>query len=322
MTLIKLFLILALSFCSTLPLYTQSQELPENTVKVKITEVLAKSVPEIEEIIGTVRPKNSARISAKVTATVVDILVKPGDTVKKNDILAKLDHREAQAQFIQAQADYERYQALLKKQAVTQAEFEAVRTRYELSQAVLSYFSISAPFDGLVVQKFCNAGDLATPGQALFIIEGTNEFRLEATVPDRFIGVVQMSDKIQSKIESTKDSCEGVIEEMIPASDPSSRSFLVKISLNCSKALKSGMFGRANLIVGERPGLFTPNSAIHQNGQLTFVYIVNDGRAQMRLVKTGKTFNGQTDLLSGVNPGEKVIVNSKGIITDGCRIKE
>jgi len=322
MILIKLFPILALSFFSTLPLYAQGQELPENIVKVKTTEVLAKSVPEIEEIIGTVRPKDSARISAKVTATVVDILVKPGDMVKKDDILAKLDHREAQAQFIQAQADFERYKALLEKQAVTQAEFEAVRTRYELSQAVLSYFTISAPFDGLVVQKFCNAGDLATPGQALFIIEGTNEFRLEATVPDRFIGVVQMSDKIQCKIESTKDSCEGVIEEMIPASDPSSRSFLVKINLNCGKTLKSGMFGRANLVVGERPGLFTPNSAIHQNGQLTFVYVVNDGRAQMRLVKTGKSFNGQTDLLSGVNSGEKVIVNSKGIVTDGCRIKE
>jgi RND family efflux transporter MFP subunit len=293
---------------------------PAPPVKVQTIVLEPRKLPEPYDVVGTVRPRVSATIAAKLTAVILSIAVQPGDAVKSGAPLARLDDREARAEFERAQSEYNRFQTLLKEQAVTRAEFDAIEARYRVARAALSYTVISAPFDGIVAEKLCEAGDLATPGKALFLLEQPGEFRLEAYIPERFAAAVNVGTEVRVFLEAAGGECDGVVGEVTPITDPATRSFLVKVDLQPAKPLKSGMFGRAQIVVGERTTLFAPKSAVRQRGQLTFVFVVGDDRARMRLVKTGKTIGDQIELLSGVAGGEKVIVEPRDTLLDGRRV--
>jgi RND family efflux transporter MFP subunit len=290
-------------------------------VKAEVVGVQLQKVPDIYEVVGTVRPRVGATVSSKVLATIQQIPVKPGDVVKEGAVLAQLDDREMRAAFERAQGDYERAKKLLDEGVATAAEFQSAEERYRLAKATLSYATITAPYAGIVADKLCEVGDLASPGKPLFTIEQTDAYRLEAYVPDRFAGAVPVGATVHVIVEAVNGECDGTVGEVVPASDPVSRSFLIKVDLHPRKPLKSGLFGRAQIVVGERTGLFVPKTAVQERGQLTFVFIARDGRAQMRLVKTGKPFGDKVELLSGVEAGEQLVVGASGELADGRRIQ-
>ena len=151
-------------------------------VKVQTIEAQIQRVPDIYEAVGTVRAKLTATVSAKMMATIQEVLVRAGDPVRRGQELARLDDRDLRAEYERAKADFARSKALLEKQAATPSEFDAVQSRYRVAEANLSYTSITAPFDGVVGQKLCDAGDLAAPGKALFLVEQPTDFRLETQV--------------------------------------------------------------------------------------------------------------------------------------------
>jgi RND family efflux transporter MFP subunit len=282
-------------------------------VKVETVEIQLQRTPDIAEIVGTVRPKQLADVSPKIMAAILEIPVKAGDAIGAGQPLAKLDDRELRAEFDRAKADFDRYKTLLAQQAVTPAEFQQVQSRFRVAEAALSDAQIVAPFDGVVVRKFGDVGDLASPGKPLFVVEQPFDYRLEANVPERY--PVSVGQKMFVLIDATGEKCEGTVGEVVPAADPVSRSFLVKIDLQCRQALKTGLFGRAQLMLGERFAMFAPKSAVHERGQLTYIFVARDGHAQMRLVRTGKSYLDALEILSGLQSGERVIVT--GEVADG-----
>jgi len=290
------------------------------TVKVQTMEVRLQQTPELYESEGTVRAKVTATVSAKVMATIQQVSVQPGEVVHKGQELARLDNGGLRAEYEHALADFDRAKALLQSQAETPAEFDAVKSRYGVAAANLSYANITAPFDGVVGQKLCEAGDLASPGKPLFVVEQPTGFRLETQAPERFASMVHTGQTVQVSIDATGEKCDGAVAEIDPVGDPSSHTFLMKIDLLCKRALQSGMFGRAELPVGERPVLFVPITAVREQGQLTFIYVAADGRANLRLIKAGKQYADLIEVLSGLQPGEQVVVRADGELTDQQKI--
>lgn len=310
-----------LTFITALALATACGHKAERTettlpsVAVQTMEAQVTRTPNVVEVIGTVRAKLNATVAAKVTATVREVAVKAGDFVAFGQPLAKLDDRDLRAEFDRAKADYDRFKTLLDKQAATRAEFEAVESRYRITEASLSYAQILAPFDGQITSKSCDVGDLATPGKTLFTLDQPTDYRLEVNVPESQALGVAAGKAIYCVIEATGEKCDGVVDEVLPAADPATRTVLAKIALKCRQPLKSGMFGRAQLLLGERLAMFVPKAAVHERGQLTFVFIADAGKARMRLVKTGKTYLDAVEILSGVQSGERVIL--AGDVADG-----
>ena len=286
---------------------------------VKVQTVIARTqrTPDVYDALGTVRARDSARVAAQVTAVIHKLSAKLGDSVKAGQVLAELEDRELRAEFDRARAEYNRFKILLEKQAATQAEFEAAEARYHVTEAALSHTRLLAPFDGLVTQKLVEPGDLALPGQTLFVLEKPGDFRLEVDVPERLIATLQAGQKTYVRIEATGEQCDGTISELGPAADPATRTVLVKIDLACRQALRSGVFGRAQLILGERFGMFVSKAAVHTRGQLSYVWVVVDGAAHLRLVRTGQTYLDGVELLSGVQDGEPVVVSATDEIQEG-----
>ena len=286
-------------------------------IRVQTLEAQLTRAPNIVEVAGTVQARRTATIAAKITATIRAVAVQPGALVTAGQVLAQLDDRTWRAEYNRAKADYDRYHALQEKAAATPADVEAVLMRYRVAEAALSDCQLVAPFAGQVTTKSCDVGDLATPGQRLFTLAQATDFRLEVNVPERAAASVVLGQSISCVIEATSEKCAGQVDEVLPVADPATRTVLAKISLRCQKTLQSGMFGHAQLVLGERTALFVPQAAVHERGQLTYVFIAAAGKAQMRLVKPGASQLESVEILAGVQPGERLIISSEKEISDG-----
>jgi RND family efflux transporter MFP subunit len=291
-------------------------------VLVEIFGVALEVVQDRYEAVGTIRPRTSAKLASQVMATIESVAVEPGDAVEAGQQLAALDDRDLRAEYDRARADYERFRRLLEKNAVTQAELDVVESRFRVARAALSYSEIRAPFAGVVVQKLCDAGDMAVPGKTLFEIEAANAFRVEALIPERYGRFALVGAATEVRVDASGERCSGSIGEVVPGAQAETRSILVKIDAACGGPLQSGGFARARLPVGERSVISVPPAALRRTGQLEYVYVVHDGRAAMRLVKPGPARDERVEVLSGLEPGDRVIVRAEREISDGQPIRE
>ena len=299
------------------------------TVRAQVIE--SKKRVATEEVVGTVRAKLRSVIEAKVSGKIEQMLVVPGQQVKAGETLAVIDAREVRARYDQAvalrqqaDADLKRLTSLFEQKILSQAEFDGAQAKARVSVAtmteaetLLSYTKVTAPFDGVITRKHADVGDLATPGKPLLDMEDSTALRLEADVPEAVVGKLSLGDKLPVRIAALEKELEGVVSEIAPTADSGSRTFLVKLDLPGTTGLRAGQFGRVAMPVGETSALRVPVSAVVQRGQMELVFIISDGKAQLRLVKTGKRLGNEVELVSGVSAGERVVVENVVGLVDG-----
>ena len=298
-------------------------------VPVRLQTIEAKPHVAAEEVVGTVRPKLRSVIEAKISGRIEKMLVVPGQEVKAGELLVQLDAREAKAKLDQAVAvrqqaenDLKRYEVLRAKQVVTPADLETAQSKAQIATAAaaeaetnLAYATITAPFDGVITRKLADVGDLAVPGKALLEIEDPRVLQFEAAVPGAVIDHVKLGARFPVRVVSNE--LEGTVSEIAPSADVTSRTFLVKLDLPDATGLRAGQFGRVAIPMSETHVLRAPASAVVQRGQMEFVFVFADKRAQLRIVKTGRRFGNEVELLSGVSAGEQVVTDHAASLVDG-----
>jgi len=255
----------------------------------------------------------------------------PGQKVKAGDLLAHLDAEEIRAKLDQALAveqqavgDLKRYQKLLETAAATQAEFDAVQARERVAagavkeaQTMLGYADVAAPFDGVVTRKLADVGDLAIPGKPLLDLEDPSHLRFETDIPEAIIDRVALGAVMSVQVPNVAGALAAAVSEIAPAADPNTRTFRVKLDLPAAAGLRAGQFGRVAVPLAERMALRVPASAVVRRGQMELVFVVVNGHAQLRLVKTGKRIGDELELVSGVDAGEQVVRDDAGQLVDG-----
>ena len=242
-----------------------------------------------------------------------------------------------------AGATLKRYQQLYEKKSVSPQEFDEIKARYQstearrdmaragqvqanagLTQARTSfgYTRIHAPFAGLVTEKKADAGTLASPGMPIFTIEDTRSYRLEVTVDESELRLVRAGQVSPVMIDALGNvQLSGKVVQIVPAADPASRSFLVKVELPADVRLHSGLFGRARFSRGERSALLIPRTSLVNRGQLQGVYVLDANQiAGLRYVTLGKSTGEQIEVLSGLQDGEKLVAVAGDRDLSGKRI--
>lgn len=304
---------------------------PLPTATVHVQTVASKPHVATEEVVGTVRSKLRAVLEAKVSGRIEQMRAAPGQTVKRGELLLQVNAPEIQAQLDQARAqldqaerDFQRFATLVEQNAVTRQEFDAAQARQLVTRAnvaaaetMLGYVRLTAPFDGVITRKLADVGDLAAPGKPLLELEDPAVLRLEANVGEALIDRIQQGQSLEARVPALTNSLQATVAEIAPAADPASRTFLVKLDLPPTPGLRAGAFARLSVPVGESRALRVPAEAVLQRGQLEYVFVAADGRAQLRLVKTGKRFGAEVELLSGATAGEKVIVSGGAQLREG-----
>lgn len=301
------------------------------TAQVRVKSVESKQRALTEEVLGTVQAKLHATLEAKLSGRIDKMPVLLGQPVKAGELVARLDVAEIKARMEQAEAglqqaerDWKRTSALFAQQAATQLDSDAAESRYRLAkaavaeaQAMMSYVEILAPFAGVVTKKWADVGDLASPGKPLIGIEDPSMLQLEADVPDAIASRIQQNDRLSIQVDSVEGELAGTVTEIAPTADPASRTFQVKLDFPQNARLRSGQFARLIVPIGESNSLRVPVSAVVVRGQLEIVFVVTNQRAQLHLVKTGRTIGNEVELLAGLGSGESIVVEGAAQLIDG-----
>jgi RND family efflux transporter MFP subunit len=306
-----------------------SSNLPPGAVRVQTVQ--SKSHVITEEVVGTVRAKLHATLEAKLSGRIEKMPVMLGQQVKAGELVARLDVGEINARLEQAEAaleqaerDWKRSSSLFEQQAVTRAERDVSESRHRLAQgavteakAMLSYVQVVAPFDGVVTKKWADVGDLAAPGKPLISIQDPTALRLEAEVPQAIAAQIRREARLSVRVDGVSGDINGTVSEIAPTADSVSRTIQVKVDLSAQPGLSSGQFARLLVPLGESSSLRVPVSAVVQRGQLEILFTVANQHAQMRLVKTGKRDGDEVEVLSGLHPGDVVVIDGASKLTDG-----
>jgi membrane fusion protein, multidrug efflux system len=184
----------------------------------------------------------------------------------------------------------------------------------------LSYATLAAPFPGLVTERRADPGSLATPGAPLLTVEREGNLRLETSIDESRLGLVQIGEHVAVEIDGLKRTVSGRVAETVPTIDTATRSFTAKIDLPAGPGLRAGMFGRAAFPGGRREALLVPQSAVLERGQIRSVYVVEGATARLRLVTLGETRANRCEVLSGLTSGEKILVAPPPLLSDGSRV--
>lgn len=265
------------------------------------------TVPVVEEAVGTVRPLREVTVAAQVTARVVAVRAKVGDRVAAGSPLVVLDDGDFVARFTHAKAQYERVKGFLARQAATAEQMEAADAEYQQAKMAMEHTRIAAPVDGIVSERHVEPGDLAVPGRPLLAVLDPAALRLDARVREGSIARIAPGATLEVAIPAANSTIPGTVAEILPAADPRSRTFEVRVNLAARPGVSPGMFGRLRLPVGDREVVRVPAAAVERVGQLETVLVQSDDGWRRRLVTTGAALPDATiEILSGLAGGEIV----------------
>jgi RND family efflux transporter MFP subunit len=250
-----------------------------------------------------------------------------------------------------ARATHARYQALLAQVSVSRQEFDEVQARFRQSQAALaqsedmlkaagervrqaeaaltsarvsqSDATVRAPYDGVVTAKHVEVGDLAAAGMPLLGLEKEGAHRVDVFVPVAYVARVAPGGPAAVRLDLQEPlQLEGTVVTVVPAADPGSRSVLVKIRLPAASGLRSGMFARVALAVGEQRLIAIPASAVVTRGQLSGVFVLAaDNVARFRLIRIGRRLGETVEVVAGLAEGARFVVDPAPPMADGRRVE-
>ncbi len=288
---------------------------------------------------GTIRSRSIAKIAPKFNARILEVTVDAGDSVKKGDVIAKLDEQAmragyqeaiatlnaAQAQAKKAIADERRIKDLYRKEAATRQNYDAAVAQASTARATVKHarsavkqvhvnlaeLVLRAPFDGVISERLKEPGDMGLPNDPIVILQKPDNLRMEATIPTHCAQRISLGMAVNIRIDSLNRTIPATIDEIAPRIDPLTRTQLIKASLPTSDGLIPGLFAwLEQSCENHHSVLMIPVSAVLHYGQLEAVKIVDNNQLYTRHIRTGKKMGDKVEVLSGLRAGETILINS------------
>jgi RND family efflux transporter MFP subunit len=321
------------------------------TISLKAANVQKINLGSAQSYPATVEPITKVQISTRISGWVATIPVKEGDKVEKGQLLIKLRDNDINAKLLQAEAaisaatthfnntqtNLKRIERLFDQNAATQKELDDMKAAFSAAEAQLitakqqkaeilemqRYFEIRSPISGVITRKFINSGELATPGVSLLVVEDLHQVKVVSKVPETLFKTLTPGDDVWVKVgEPIAGSVSGKINRIIPGADPRSRQFDIEILLdNPGFRIQSGVYATVNFTGSGELGLYIPEVALFNRGQLEGVYLIDDGIAKLRWVKTGRKIGNMVEILSGLNENEQIVLEPTTGIRDGIPVE-
>lgn len=271
----------------------------------EISAMLERTQASIEEA-------NKALLMAKANEKLAYNTFKRYENLYKEQAISKQEFEVKETAYLVAKGEVERLENVIK-----QAEAERARVK-----GMQSYLFVYAPVSGVVTKKFVNPGTNVLPGMQLITIEPEYDLRAEANVDEKVLGLIKPGMKLAVNVEALNKEFIGVVSEIVPAIDPQSRTFKVKIDLPRNKDLAIGLYATVKIGMGTKESILIPKTAIYKKGQLDYVYVVGkDKKLSLRLVRTGNAVNEMVEILSGLNDGEKIVKVITENIQEGAELQ-
>lgn len=315
--------------------------------KLPITSVERRSAPAEIEVEGVVVGRYEAVISSRLAASVATVPAVPGQTVRAGTVLVRLEEQETRGALAGARAavessnialdlakkNRERFERLEGKAAAAAVELDRARQEEATARAAASSATaalrraeidsaqtvLTAPFDAIVVERLVSPGDLAGPGRPLVRIASLSGRRVEAAPGEHDAAALASGAEVDVAVGGR--TVRGHIAEIVGAVDPSTRRRTVRVDLPSDFEPPLGSFARVVLPGPVAPRLLVAEKAIVARGGLEIAWVVGaDGHAVLRYVRTGARRDGQVEVLSGLEAGERVVLDPPADLQAGTRV--
>lgn len=230
---------------------------------------------------------------------------------QKSVSLQEIDEVSRRAEAANANADAQRAQA------------DSARARESETRTMLGYTRLVAPFAGVVTSRMADPGTMASPGVPILQLDKAGPLQLNVSVDESAIGAIHKGMHAPVTGNAVSTAIVGIVAQILPAADPSSRSFIVKIDLPASAWLRAGMYAAASFATGQKQTTVIPRSAVVTRGSLTCVYTLDSqGMAQLRYVTLGSQQGNLVEVLSGIAVGEKLVASPSDRELAGKRVTD
>lgn len=216
-----------------------------------------------------------------------------------------------------------RAQAAATQLEAAESQLDAAKAEGAGAHIMAGYSIIAAPFAGMITARHVDPGALATPGTPLLELERGGELQLQVTLDESLLHNLKIGDAIDANVPSAASQAfRGRVAEIVPAADPASHTFLIKIELPTSSRLRSGMYGTAAIQGSARPAFLIPQAAVLAHGSLNSVWVLDSNHvASIRYVTLGNRVGQKVEALSGLSSGETLVLSAGDRELAGCRIE-
>lgn len=304
------------------------------TVAVVSRQMLADEV----ESVGTAQANESLNLTAKVSDTVTAIHFNDGGFVEQGDILVELTNTaetarltEARAAEADARRQYDRLQALIETNLISQTDLEEARTRWETADARLEGVIanmddrvVRAPFTGVLGFRNISEGTLVTPNTVITTLDDISTIKLDFNIAEVFLAQLQPGQTIKANsIVYRGVDFEGVVSSVGSRVDPVTRSVQVRAEIaNPDGMLRPGMLLTVGLTLNERDTIVVPEAAVVPSQGRQFVFVVDEESVVRRVeVELGRRRPGLVEIISGVVPGQRVVTQGIAQVRPDSRVR-
>jgi membrane fusion protein (multidrug efflux system) len=328
--------LLLLNACSQKPAATaQTQdERPEN---VRVWEVAPSDLDEWLLVTGRLRADRATDISCEETGVVERLEVDLGAVVREGQVLVELDRRLLDAQRKSAEAaaelkqyDDERNKTLYDENSVsrqemlrTHTEYEQARQQAEIARLRYERASVTAPFDGVVVDRFVELGQLVAPGQRVARVVDPTVLKMQAYATEAEVARLEVGAPAQIAVTGVEKPVWAKVSWVSVEAEPSSGKFGLEIRVeNPDLRLRAGVLASARVLVQRhRQVLAIPRDAVTEGELGTQVFVAQEDRARAQPVTLGADQGAMVIATSGLQPGQQLIVRGQRDVSDGAPVQ-
>lgn len=316
----------------------------EATPSVRVETVYLQEVNQDNEYTATAEPFLINNISAAAPNRIKSISVDEGMRVGKGQRLVVMDDvnssvyeaqvESARANLHNVQRDYNRAVELFKigggtKQAVDQMETQLITARQSLSSAERTLRNarentvLTSPISGVITARNYDPGDMTGQLPVLTVAQ-VQPLKIVINVTEADLPRVKKGMPASVKFDTFGDETfTGTVSLIAPTVDVNSRTFGVEVTIpNSDNRILPGMFGRVNLNLGKVNRVIVPDMAVvkQQGSNNKYVYVYNNGVVHFRLVELGRRLGDKYEIISGIEPGDKVVVSGQTRLADGVKV--
>lgn len=300
--------------------------------QVKIAKVTSEDIPQAETYTATVESDVKNNIAPNTPYRIEKIYVDVGDNVRKGQVLVQLDANNLQQLKLQVEnqkIEFNRTSQLYQVGGASKAEYDNAKLQLDVLstqlQQLMQNTQLVAPISGVVTARNYDSGDMYSQGQPVLTIEQTNPVKVMVNISEVYYKQVFKGMPVDIELDAYEgETFYGKVTIVYPTVDQSTHTFPVEVTINNSgQKVRPGMFARATVNFGDKNHVLVPDEAlVKQIGAGDrYVYIYKNGKVSYNKVELGKHIGTQYEILSGVNPGDDVVIAGQSRLANGKEVE-
>lgn len=304
----------------------------EEKPRVKLQQVVARAVDQVQEYTATVEADVKNNIAPATPVRIDKILVEVGDRVRKGQKLAVMDEaslKQMELQLANSKVEFERTNELYKVGGISKSEWDAQKMALDVKetayQNLMENTALICPLNGVVTARNYDDGDMFSGGDPVLVVEQIAPVKVIINVSEGNFTKVKKGSPVNIRFDVFGDELfKGRISLVYPTIDPTSRTFPVEIALdNRDLRVRPGMFARVELNFGTENNVVVPDLAIVKQAGSgdRYVYVYENGKVSYNKVELGRRMGSEYELKSGVAENAQVVVAGQIRLSNGAEVE-